>query len=70
MLDITPGIARRFGKIKAFLRTTGNLIEDFDLLLAASALTHGLTLVTNNTSHFQRVSDLNLQNWTSPPMHV
>lgn len=70
VLDITPEIARRFGKIKAFLRATGNLIEDFDLLLAASALTHSLTLVTNNTSHFQRIPDLNLQNWTSPPIHV
>jgi tRNA(fMet)-specific endonuclease VapC len=40
-----------FGEVKAQLRARGELLEDFDLLIAATAQTHALTLVTNNTAH-------------------
>lgn len=63
VLDLGPESAMRFGAIKAHLRRNGNLIEDFDLLLAATALSHKMTLVTNNTSHFQRVPQITLDNW-------
>jgi len=36
------------------------MVQDPDLLIAATALTHGLTLVTRNVRHFQRVPDLDL----------
>ena len=55
VLAVDADIARAFGEIKAQLRRLGNLIEDFDLLLAATALTNDLTLITNNTAHFGRV---------------
>jgi predicted nucleic acid-binding protein len=42
------------------------LIEDLDLLLAATALRQGLTLVTNNQDHFGRISGLRLANWLQP----
>jgi tRNA(fMet)-specific endonuclease VapC len=63
VLDVDADIARAFGKIKAQLRRQGNLIEDFDLLLAATALTNNLTLVTSNTAHFGRIGGLTLDNW-------
>jgi len=63
VLAVDEDIARSFGEIKAQLRRQGNLIEDFDLLLAATALTDGLTLVTNNAAHFGRVTGLILDNW-------
>jgi len=66
VLAVDANIARVFGEIKAGLRRQGNLIEDFDLLLAATALAHGLTLVTNNAAHFERVSGLTLSNWAQP----
>ncbi len=37
-----------------------------DLLIAAHARALGLTLVTNNTAEFERVSDLAIENWTTP----
>lgn len=37
-----------------------------DLWIAATALAHGATLVTNNTGEFTRVSDLVLEDWTQP----
>ena len=63
VLAVDADIARAFGEIKAQLRRQGNLIEDFDLLLAATAVANDLTLVTNNTAHFGRVGGLPLDNW-------
>ncbi len=39
------------------------LLEDFDLLIAATALAHDRTLVTNNLDHFNRIPELQLENW-------
>lgn len=63
VIDVTSSVARRFGEIKATLRAIGKLIEDFDLMLAATAVEHGLCLVSNNIAHFERISDLRLENW-------
>ena len=41
----------------------GNLIEDADILMAAISIVEDLVLITNNTSHFNRVKDLSLDNW-------
>lgn len=49
--------------LKANLRQQGLLIEDFDLLIAATALVHNLILVTNNTKHHSRVPGLGIENW-------
>lgn len=45
------------------LARRGEPIGTFDTLIAAHALACGLTLVTNNTKHFQRVAGLKLANW-------
>jgi predicted nucleic acid-binding protein len=58
VLDVTRSIAERFAGIRAHLRSQGRLIEDFDLLIAATAIEHDLTLVTRNLSHFERVPGL------------
>lgn len=55
-----------FGKCKAELRRTGRPIGDVDLLIAAVAISRGLTLVTNNTKHFNRIPGISLENWLLP----
>lgn len=45
------------------LRTAGVLIDDADLLISATTLRHGATLVTRNINHFQRVPGLQLTDW-------
>jgi tRNA(fMet)-specific endonuclease VapC len=35
----------------------------YDRLIAAHALSHGLTVVTNNTAHFDDVAGLQVENW-------
>jgi tRNA(fMet)-specific endonuclease VapC len=44
-----------FAEIKADLQTQGNIIDDMDLLIAATALTMNYTLVTNNERYFSRI---------------
>lgn len=49
--------------IYASLKKNGRLIEDSDILIAASCLAHDYTLITDNTRHFERVDDLKFINW-------
>jgi tRNA(fMet)-specific endonuclease VapC len=63
VLGLASTVAHAFGEIKAGLRRQGMLIEDFDLLIAATARVHDLTLITNNLGHFRRISGLHLDNW-------
>ena len=51
------------GEIYAELRESGKLINDADILIAATTCSAGGTLVTNNTSHFQRIDRLPIENW-------
>ena len=51
-------IAEDFGRIRANLKKKGTIIEDLDILLAATCLVHNLTLVTYNPKHFKRVENL------------
>lgn len=62
-LPITPAIVQEFGRIRAELRKQGQIIGDMDIGIAATALAHGLTLVTHNTSHFNRIPGLPLEDW-------
>jgi tRNA(fMet)-specific endonuclease VapC len=66
ILPITDAIVLRAATIYAGLHRRGALIGDGDILIAATALEHGLVLATNNTSHFSRVAGLQLQNWLVP----
>ena len=53
-------ILKRFARLRGQLRAQGQLIGDLDLLIAATALYYDLTLVTHNTRHFSRITDLKL----------
>ena len=37
--------------------------SEMDMMIAASAISGGYTLVTNNTRHFARIDGLTLDNW-------
>jgi tRNA(fMet)-specific endonuclease VapC len=60
LTDRTVSIA---AEIYANLTATGLLIGDADILIAATAMSHGLVMVTNNESHFQRIQGLTVDNW-------
>jgi predicted nucleic acid-binding protein len=50
-------------RIYANLRASGMLIEDSDILIAATCIRHGMTLITHNVKHFSRVLGLSYENW-------
>ncbi|MEX2444192.1 MAG: PIN domain-containing protein [Alkalispirochaeta sp.] len=54
-----------FVGLKADLQIAGTPLDDMDLLIAATALSHNLTLVTNNEKHFSRVPGLLVVNWAT-----
>ena len=63
MIPINAAVAETFGMIKANLESGGNRLDDFDIAIAATALSNNLILVTNNTDHFSRIDGLRIENW-------
>jgi len=63
-MDFANDAALHYAEIRADLKKRGTLIGANDLFIAAHARALGLTLVTNNTAEFERVSKLKLENWT------
>lgn len=63
VLPLTMEAAEAAAHIQANLRKKGTVIGHTDTLIAGIALTSGLHLVTNNTTHFKRVKGLALMNW-------
>jgi tRNA(fMet)-specific endonuclease VapC len=55
--------AERYGTLRAALSRAGTVIGPNDMLIAASALARGLTLVTHNTREFSRVEGLAIEDW-------
>ena len=62
-VDVVPldeAACRVFGSERARLRAEGNLIGDMDILIGATAISNNLTLLTNNTRHFERMQGLSI----------
>ena len=66
VLPIDDDIARKCGQLRASLQHKGTKVPTLDLLIAATALLHNLTVVTHNQRHFSLVPDLRIQDWLTP----
>ncbi|MBS0634828.1 MAG: type II toxin-antitoxin system VapC family toxin [Verrucomicrobia bacterium] len=49
--------------LRASLKSSGQLIGPFDILIAATGHAHNMVLVTSNMSEFSRVQSLKIENW-------
>ncbi len=65
LIAVTEEVARAYARIRADLEKRGVTIGENDLWIAATALMHDATLVTNNTAEFSRVSGLKIEDWSS-----
>jgi tRNA(fMet)-specific endonuclease VapC len=63
VLPLSDAIIVRAAALYGDLHQRGQLISDADLLIAATALVHGLHLVTENEHHFRRIPDLLVASW-------
>ena len=63
IIDFDDNDAEQFGKIRSKLKSEGQLIGPYDMLIAAQAISKKLILVTNNTGEFSRIGELKLEDW-------
>ena len=68
VIEIDESVCKVFGQIRGTLRKSGKLahsgVGDLDLLIAATALRHGLALLTNNRRHFENIESLRIESLT------
>jgi tRNA(fMet)-specific endonuclease VapC len=63
LVSIRKSTVEKAAEIYAYLKKEGNLIEDADILMAATAIVEELVLITNNIKHFKRIKGLKIDNW-------
>jgi tRNA(fMet)-specific endonuclease VapC len=61
ILGVSEETSKRFGRLRGTLQQEGRPIPDFDLMIAATALEHDLTLLWNNRRHFLNIPGLRLE---------
>ena len=54
---------KEYGEIRYDLEHKGQRVDQFDLLIGATALHHKMILVTSNLKHFERINGLTIENW-------
>jgi tRNA(fMet)-specific endonuclease VapC len=69
VLEFDQEDARQAGEIRAHLASKGTPIDPYDVLIAGQSKARKLTLVTHNTTEFQRVPNLKVEDWkgATPP---
>jgi predicted nucleic acid-binding protein len=60
ILPYDAAIAKVFGQVRADLEVAGTRLDDADLQIAATALYHGLEIITGNVRHFSRIDGLTI----------
>ena len=56
-----------YAKEKAKLRKQGLMIDDFDILIGATAVSNNMVMVTNNVAHLSRLDNIVIEDWTKLP---
>jgi tRNA(fMet)-specific endonuclease VapC len=63
VLPWQPEASKKYGEIKANLERRGLIIDDFDIAIAAIAMSHQCGVLTANLKHFQRIRNLETISW-------
>lgn len=63
ILPLNDSVVVKAAEIYADLKQAGKIIGDADILIAATAIVNGYRLSTNNRNHYQRISELKIDNW-------
>jgi tRNA(fMet)-specific endonuclease VapC len=66
VLDFDRDCANEFGRVRIHLRRSGIEVPSVDLMIGSVALVYDLTLVTHNTTDFQNIPGLRLDDWLTP----
>jgi len=63
VLNLNVTIMKIYAKISADLRKKGEIIGDYDELIASIIIHHKETLITRNVRHYERIAEQSFQNW-------
>ncbi|MFX0173505.1 MAG: type II toxin-antitoxin system VapC family toxin [Candidatus Hodarchaeota archaeon] len=64
MLNFDLNAAIKSAQVEAELRKKGEIIGGADVLIAGTMLSRGIrTIVTKNTKHFEKISEIQIQTW-------
>lgn len=63
LLDINSSVMDIFGEIKNYVQKIGRTVDDMDLLIASTAISKSMTLVSHNIKHFEHIPNLMLVDW-------
>lgn len=63
LLPFDRSAVNTYGELRAALEKKGTPIGSLDMLIAAQAVSHNVTLVTNNLREFKRVPGLEVESW-------
>jgi predicted nucleic acid-binding protein len=66
ILPYDLGLCEAYGDLKAVIYSSGRVIADNDLWIAASALRHSIPLISNNRAHFEGIPGLVLRTEQRP----
>lgn len=66
-IDFSAAEAQTTATIRTVLKNMGQPIGFYDLLIAGTAVTHNLVLVTSNVKEFSKVEGLDIENWRKEP---
>jgi tRNA(fMet)-specific endonuclease VapC len=64
VVEVSPAIIETYAALRADLEKLGRRIDEFDLIIAATALYLSYTLVTNNERRLSNIPGLNVENWS------
>ena len=60
IINVDTDTAKIYGVLRSSLEKNGIRLEDFDLIIASTALQNNMTLVTKNIKHFERLLNLDI----------
>jgi len=63
VLEFNDGAARVFGSVTGLLQQIGKPAGDMDVLIAATAMVHGHSLITRNARHFRQIPHLIVEDY-------
>ena len=66
ILAVDDAVARRFAMLRSAQLDAGSKTPAVDLFIAATAIEHGLTVVTHNTRDFVGIPGIALEDWLTP----
>lgn len=64
IIPLTKESADNSADIFSNLKSSGKIIDDIDILIAGICSENEYVLVTNNTKHFSRIKNIEIENWS------